>query len=67
MAVSALHIVGALIARLLGARQGLALDVAGLGALVVGGFTWNTAAGCALLGVALLVLGARIQPPTAGT
>jgi hypothetical protein len=38
--------------------------VAGLGALVLGGFTWNTALGCALLGLALLILNARHQPPS---
>lgn len=60
---SVLAIVGALLARLLGHREGLALDVAGLGALTVGGFTWNTPLGCAVLGVALLVLNARHQTP----
>lgn len=63
--MTALHVLAALITRALGARQGVALDVAGLGALTVGGFTWSTPVGTVLLGLALLVLNAvhNGQPP----
>jgi hypothetical protein len=53
-----LTVLTVLLAHLLARRAGL-LDLAGLGALVGAGFTWNITAGLAALGTALIVLAAR--------